>query len=970
MAIKTTNEVPFLKPENNSLGWSAGFVLIVFVALFWGAVSFASSSVNPLLSSEEKQWLVEHPKLRLGVGVALPPFMWVEKEDGQMVFKGMVADYIDLLSKKLDIEMEVVLDIPFNEALERGRTGQIDLFPCLTKTPERSKILLFTEPYLSYPLVIVAREDAPVIGGIEDLSGKRLAIVKHLMAYSKLQEEHKVNDIDFVFTNTVLENLEAVSTGMADVSIINLAVASYFIQKKGLTNLRIASAVHWEGVQYSMGTRKDWPMLHNIISKAQSSITQQEKDQISTRWIRMQYDTGVNVDVIVQWFLAIAMVMVVFFAFFLIWNRRLRNEISERQSVEKALKENERKLQALIGNLPGIVYSCTNEPEWKMLYISDGCSALTGYAPSELVFNNVRSYNDLIVPEDREYVQNKIQAALKQSEPFTIEYRILTRDNNEKWVWERGQRVAGQPEGQLLIEGLITDITERKRYEAERERLKMAIEQSGEIIVITDSTGTIQFVNRAFEKETGYTRYEAIGQNPRILKSGKQDEKFYDNLWATISGGQIFQGRIINKRKNGTLYTEFATISPVVDHKGEIISYVAVKRDITLHLQMEKQLHQAQKMDSIGQLAGGVAHDYNNMLSVIIGYTELVMDQVDQNGNLYEELMEIRAAASRSADITRQLLGFARKQTVVPEVLDLNDVVENALKMLLPLIGEDIEMVWQPKADLWQVKIDPTQLEQILTNLCVNARQAIKGVGKIVLETNNVIFDELYCSQHVGTIPGEYVQLMVTDDGCGISKKDQQNIFEPFFTTKDIGEGTGLGLATVYGIVKQNNGYVYVYSELSKGSTFKIYLPRHLSQDGVRKDASQETDIPEGHGETILVVEDEPATLKLTKRILSGLGYTVIDASTTKQALDFAKENQGEIQVLLTDVIMPEMNGRELATAIRALCPKLKVLFMSGYTADIIARQGVLPAGVNFIQKPFTKKDLANEIREVLGDSG
>ena len=381
-----------------------------------------------------------------------------------------------------------------------------------------------------------------------------------------------------------------------------------------------------------------------------------------------------------------------------------------------------------------------------------------------------------------------------------------------------------------VIQCNIRDITARKRAEAERKRLMAAIEQAGEVIVMTDAQGIIQFVNPAFERMTGYSREEAVGQNPRILKSGKQDELFYRNLWETISGGRTWAGRMVNKRKDGTLYTEEATISPVRDASGRIVNYVAVKRDITEHLRLAAQFQQAQKMESVGRLAGGVAHDFNNMLGVILGHAELALEQVDPAQPLHADLEEIRKAAERSADLTRQLLAFARKQTVAPKVLDLNETVEGMLKMLRRLIGEDIDLAWLPGADLWPVKMDPSQIDQILANLCVNARDAIAGVGKVTIETGNGAFDEDYCADHAGFVPGEYVLLAVSDDGCGMDKETLAHIFEPFFTTKEMGKGTGLGLATVYGIVKQNNGFINVYSEPGQGTTFKIYLPRHVGK--------------------------------------------------------------------------------------------------------------------------------------------
>lgn len=398
-------------------------------------------------------------------------------------------------------------------------------------------------------------------------------------------------------------------------------------------------------------------------------------------------------------------------------------------------------------------------------------------------------------------------------------------------------------------------------------------------------------------------------------------------------------------------------------------------QDITEHKQaadtlkkMEGQLIQAQKMESVGRLAGGVAHDYNNISSIIIGYAELALDNISSEDPLYVDIEEILTAAKRATEITRQLLAFARKQTIDPRIVDLNENLETMLKMLRRLIGEDIDLAWLPSKEIWPLKIDPTQIDQILANLCANARDAISGVGKVTIETQNISFDEDYCAEHAGFIPGDFLMLAVSDDGKGMSKDTIDKIFEPFYTTKSIGKGTGLGMATVYGIVKQNNGFINVYSEPEKGTTIKIYLPRH---EGATVESITETHvkISSGKGETILLVEDAPSNLKLYNKILESLKYNVLTANTPGNAIELAMKQSGKIDLLITDVIMPDMNGRELSERLREICPGLKTLYMSGYTANVIAHRGVLEKGVRFIPKPFSRKDVAIKIRTIFDNS-
>jgi signal transduction histidine kinase/ActR/RegA family two-component response regulator len=397
-----------------------------------------------------------------------------------------------------------------------------------------------------------------------------------------------------------------------------------------------------------------------------------------------------------------------------------------------------------------------------------------------------------------------------------------------------------------------------------------------------------------------------------------------------------------------------------------------VIQDITERMRAEKeeealhaQLLQAQKMESVGRLAGGVAHDFNNMLGVILGHAELAMMQVNPAEPITVNLKEIQDAANRSADLTRQLLAFARRQTVAPKVLDLNDCLTSMLKMLQRLIGEDIDLAWVPGADLWPIKIDPAQIDQLLANLCVNARDAITGVGKITIETENTTFDKVYCVVHNGFICGEYVMLAVSDNGAGMNKDVTDHLFEPFFTTKEVGRGTGLGLATVYGIVKQNEGFINVYSAPGVGTTFKVYLPRFVG-GAIEQPFERTSETPKGSGETVLLVEDEAMILQVSRAMLEELGYTVLIASTPSEALSQVKTHRSEIQLVITDVVMPEMNGRELVKIISEINPGLKYLFTSGYTANVIAHHGVLDEGVYFLQKPFSMKDLSYKVREAL----
>ncbi len=620
---------------------------------------------------------------------------------------------------------------------------------------------------------------------------------------------------------------------------------------------------------------------------------------------------------------------------------------------------------ALIGHMLDIAPAAitVHDTHGRFLFANQSAIRMHGYKNEEALF--ATTVFEMDTPENRSLFPQRIRQITAKGEA-SFEVTHYHRDGSTFPLAILAKSI--EWDGQPAILSIGTDITERKQAEAERMRLMSAVEQASEIFVITDPRANIEYVNPAFEKVTGYRREAVLGQNPRILKSGEQDDAFYRNMWDTLTSGKTWRGRMVNRCRDGTHYTEEATISPVRNSAGETIHYVAVKRDITEHLRMSEMLQQAQKMESVGRLAGGVAHDFNNMLGVILGHAELALKQLEQSEAsepLRVRFSEIYKAAERSANLTRQLLAFARKQAVTPEILDLNETVTTMIKMLQRLIGENIDLLWRPAENIDAVLIDPSQVDQILANLCVNARDAIAGTGRVIIETDMAVLNETRCREYTEAVPGRYVMLTVSDNGCGMDREMQKNIFEPFYTSKEAGKGTGLGLATVYGIVKQNEGFIAVHSKPGQGSTFRVYLPSCAARSAQAQE-QQEFSPPAGGNETVLLVEDEPLVLEMTAIMLDQCGYKVIHAATPGEAIRLAREYAGDIHLLLTDVVMPEMNGRELARKLLASYPHLKCLFMSGYAANVITHQKLLDQDLHFIQKPFTIGDLQKKVRRTL----
>jgi len=549
--------------------------------------------------------------------------------------------------------------------------------------------------------------------------------------------------------------------------------------------------------------------------------------------------------------------------------------------------------------------------------------------------------------------------------------------NSEAWAFSMGQcshpRIWTSDEitlfeaiGRRLADSLTSVLAYRDMHKSET-FLNSIVEHIPNMLFVKEAQ-TLKYIkfNKKSEQILGRSRGELIGRSDNDLFPKELAEHYRTRDRQVLDRREpldISDDTILDNSNEERIF--HSRLIPILDKVGIPQYLLGISEDITQRKKLEAQLSQSQKMEAIGQLAGGVAHDFNNMLGVIIGRAELAMEKVARDDTLRKDLEDILAAGLRSAEITRQLLAFARKQTIIPKILDLNKTVEGMLKLLRRLIGEDIDLAWLPGAKLWPVKMDPSQIDQILANLCVNARDAIAGVGKVTIETHKAEFDDAYCAKHKGFHPGEYVMLAISDDGVGMDKPTMDKIFEPFFTTKEMGKGTGLGLATVYGIIKQNAGFINVYSEQGYGSTFKIYLPRLSDSAGDSAKADQVPSTLIGH-ETVLVVEDEMMYLQISKSILESYGYEVLTASSPGEALRVVKEHNGKIDLLLTDLIMPEMNGKDLAKKVVSLFPDIVCLFMSGYTDNVIVHHGVLDEGIHFIQKPFSKQILSKKVRELL----
>ncbi|MGI8818892.1 MAG: PAS domain-containing hybrid sensor histidine kinase/response regulator [Gemmatimonadales bacterium] len=522
----------------------------------------------------------------------------------------------------------------------------------------------------------------------------------------------------------------------------------------------------------------------------------------------------------------------------------------------------------------------------------------------------------------------------------------------------------------VLVEAVasLTDITERRRAETAllntTDTLSALIQASPLAILAFDPAGKVTTWSAAAEQLFGWRASEVVGHLlPAIAPD--QQQTFREHHLAVLQGQSFIDLEVHWQRRDGKPVILSLALAPLYGGLSEVRGVMVLAADLTERKKLESQLRQSQKMEAVGQLAGGVAHDFNNLLTAIIGYTSLLL-KASPTGQQREDLLEIDRAAARATELTQQLLAFSRRQMLQPTLLDLNAVLSDTMRMMGRLLGEHIELAILPDSGLGMVRADRGQIEQVIINLAVNARDAMEGGGKLILETRNVTLDRDYASHHPGAVEGEFVMLAVTDSGIGMSADIQARIFEPFFTTKERGKGTGLGLSTAYGIIKQSGGTIYVYSEPDRGTTFKIYLPRVMAAQSptilpaLLKPASVRG------AETVLVVEDEEGVRSLTCRVLRTYGYTVLEAENGGEALLIAEQHAAPIHILLTDVVLPRMSGRKLAVRLVRASSKLRVLYMSGYTDGSIVNHGALEPGTSFIQKPFTPEGLTQKLREVL----
>ncbi len=948
--------------------------------------------------------LPAHRRIVIGGDRDYPPFEFLDALGRPAGFNTEITRAI-AREMGLDIEIRLGPWAGIRKALE---AGEIDALQGMLYSPQRDATYNFTSAHSRQHYVgVVRRGGAKPPSAVGDLAGRTIVVQRGDI----MQEWMAAQGLEARTTavESQEEALRAVSQGRYDAALVSRRTALHWTGPNGLTNL-VVGRRPFATLDYGYAAL---PVQKALLSELDEGLkvlhSTGEYRRIHERWMGV-YEDDPPFRIVLRYVAMVAGPLLLALGVAFAWSWSLRRQVGRRT---RQLRESEHHYRTLADSGRALIW--TTDAGGRHDYFNRTWLEFTGRTPEQECNGG---WMESLHPDSRSGCAAAFAAALERRERFSMVCRLRRKDGVHRWIQNDGTPRYDSDGAFIGYIGHGLDVTEA-RMAGERvehlNRVLRAIRDVNQLIVreskpqsLIQNACTLLVQYRSYRgalivlTNTG-GRVEAYAQAGMDAVFPPLSERLdrgelppccawvhdHDAMFTDADAGTVCASCPIASDCMGR-----GVLSIALAHGGATFGYLAVscdkgiardgeERDLFVavagdlvyaldgiaqqakHERVQAQFLQSQKMESVGRLAGGVAHDFNNMLQAILGHAELALEMYDTGVDPRESIREIQKAARRSADLTRQLLAFARKQTVAPQVMDLNDAIAGMLKMLRRLLGEDINLVWVPGASLGLIRMDPSQVDQILANLTVNARDAIEGVGRLTIETENVTLDAEYCAAHVDAVPGEYVRLAVSDDGCGMDAETLSMIFDPFFTTKGVGKGTGLGLATVYGIVRQNNGSISVYSEPGHGSSFMLHLPRWAGA-AEPQPPSVVAAPPPGGCETILLVEDEAAVCAITRASLEALGYTVLSAESPEQALRVSGEFPGVVDLLLTDVVMPGMNGRDMARRLVGQRPGLRCLYMSGYTANVVAHHGVLDEDVDFLPKPFTRDTLAAKVREVL----
>ena len=883
-----------------------------------------------------------------------PPFSY--KENGAL--RGYNVDLIRKLEALLNVKLRLE-SMDWANAYSRVQSGKTDILVGISYNDNRAKTFDFSQRILTLRGRLFVAHESFHITRPEDIPyGHPIGVEKGDILESYLISNYPKLSL-MEFTNQK-DGLEAVSRHEIEAFAGDYHAGISMIHRFNMDNsIKVVGPPLLEGA-YCLAVKKGNPRLISALNEGLDSLRNDgEMKTQEDNWFGEGYMHSPTIWLPVLY----ALVAVSLLALALIvWNRTL--QIAVRLRTDE-LKEAQSRLSVAMTH--GKVGTWEYRPETDQ-FITSGMNELMGYSEQELgnTFNGwLKHVTD---PVDQQAITSELKRVMKlRSGSFEVEHRFKHKDGAVRWLFSQGMLVVDKHNDNMILQGASTDITHIKETEqtlrSSEEKFAHAFHSSPDALGISRlSDGRFLEVNEGFLSMTGYALTDIIDKTVSELGLYVDIELQKTIFTRLIQTKSLRDEEVLFKRKDGNVFTGLISGS-IIELEREPCALIII-RDITEKRRLQEQLLQSQKQEGIGRLAGGIAHDFNNLLTAIIGYGELSLTQLPDSNPVRPHLKQILQASERASGLTRQLLAFARKQIIAPQIVNINDLTMKMDQMLRRMLGEDIEMVTRQAANLPLVKVDPGQIEQVIMNMVINSRDAMPSGGKIILETSRVELDETYQSLHQDALPGVYVQISVTDSGSGISKDALPYIFEPFFTTRAVGKGTGLGLSTCYGIVRQNGGSISVYSEEGHGTTFRVYLP--ISQEQIIQEIQKPAEVPARGNEVILAVEDEPLVRQLMKRIMVMQGYHVITAESGMEALELAEAYEGKIDMLLTDVIMPRMSGKQLADRMIMIRPDIKILYVSGYTENSVVQHGILEAGIAFLPKPYTPHTLAQKVRETL----
>ncbi len=926
------------------------------IFFFW--LASLAPQTSTILASERPQ------EIRAGVLRNFPPDYFLDEATGKPV--GFAVDVMDAVAENAGLNVRYVVFDEWPLANQALREGRIDVIPGMGIAEERMKDMDFTPPFETFPIRIFVRATTTDIHNPDDLQKRHVAVVASNMGLTILREYGKAKPVMF---QSFDEALLSLLSGNTDALIYPEPPVLLVTRKSGLEGRIKAVGKPLREVKRAIAVGKGKTgLLDKLDTAVQAFITTPQYREIYAKWYGAPEPYWHTRRILIAAGVLLALVVMIFATWHYLslrrLNRGLQYTLEQQKKAETALQAQNRYISAILENSP-IGFAVNTIHDGQGVFVSGKFEEIYGVPPDSLhsvedYFENV--YRD---PAFRKQIRARMLADMASGDTARMRWEdlpITTAAGEKRFVTAINIPLLDQN----LMVSTVQDVTARRRSEEDRLLLEAAIEQSGEMVMVTDKEGVIQYVNPAFEHITGYRREEVVGKNPRILKSGKQGSDFYRELWDTLTAGRTWKGHFVNQKKGGGFFEEEATIFPVRDLSGEITHYVSVRRDITEQLKTEKQLFQAQKMEAIGTMAGGIAHDFNNILGAISGYTEISLAKIPADSRIKYYLEQIHASSRRAINLVRQILEFSRLTENERTPISLIPLIKETIKMLREIIPSTIEIRLNARTEADAVLGDATQIYQILMNLCTNAYQAMKDRGGL-LEIDLVrievgvgdIADALR-----GLNPGPYLELTVRDTGCGIDPLIRERIFDPFFTTKKIGEGTGLGLSVVHGIISSYHGKITVESRVGGGSAFHVFLPL-LAE--TQEASTREPDQPDSDGKgRILLVDDETMLASVTKERLEDRGYAVTASTDSVEALETFRANPDRFDLVITDLTMPEMTGIELAEKVMSTSPGIPVILCTGFIDPAIEEQ-TTKAGIRaIVSKPVSMKRLISLIRDLL----